>query len=57
MADRPATAAQTSKRRGALMFDNLPPGVHPEDCEPDEPEPPADPDRHYEARIEQKEDH
>lgn len=40
------------------MFDNLPPGVRPEDCEPDEADPPSDPDRHYEARIEQRlEDH
>ncbi|MGQ3723351.1 hypothetical protein [Natrialba aegyptia] len=40
------------------MFETLPPGVRPEDCEPDDPEPPVDPDRHYEARIEQEmEDH
>ncbi|WP_232833830.1 hypothetical protein [Saliphagus sp. LR7] len=37
-----------------MMFDNLPPGVRPEDCEPDEPDLPADPDRYYEARIERE---
>lgn len=42
------------KQRRILMFDTLPPGVRPEGCEPDKLEPPADPDRHYEARIEQE---
>lgn len=37
-----------------MAFDRLPPGVRPEDCELAEPEPPADPDRHYEARIERE---
>ncbi|MFC6769705.1 hypothetical protein [Natrinema soli] len=36
------------------MFDNLPPGVRPKDCEPDEPDLPGDPDRHNEVRIEQE---
>ena len=36
------------------MFNNLPPGLRPEDCEPDDPDLPADPDRYYEARIERE---
>ncbi|MFC6766387.1 hypothetical protein [Natrinema soli] len=36
------------------MFDTLPSGVRPEDCEPDDLEPPVDPDRHYEGCIEQE---
>lgn len=36
------------------MLDNLPPGVRPADCVPDEPKLPVDPDRHCEARIERE---
>jgi hypothetical protein len=37
-----------------MAFDDLPPGVSPEDCDPDRHEPKPDPDRHYEARVEQE---
>lgn len=37
-----------------MAFDRLPPGVSPDDCEPDPYEPPEDPDRIYEQRIERE---
>ena len=33
------------------MFDDLPPGVSPEDCEPEPWVPPEGPDRHYEKEM------
>ena len=37
-----------------MAFDRLPPGVRPEDCEPDRYELDPDPDRHYEMRVERE---